>query len=75
MTASVKTIQNKRTLKWDNQTENNISDQQLLAKLYMKARGKNIELVATLKSTFATDHWRCKLGSESEYKRKLCGHC
>lgn len=26
-----------------------ISDQQLLAKLYMKARDKNIELVATLK--------------------------
>ena len=25
----------------------------------MKARGKNIELVATLKSTFATDYWRC----------------
>lgn len=39
---------NKRTLKWATNREY-ISDQQLLAKLYMKARDKNIELVATLK--------------------------
>ena len=33
-----------------NQTENNISEQQPLVRLYIKARDKNIELVATLKA-------------------------